>query len=242
MNWTIPWHMQFQTPLLRGKLIRRYKRFLSDITLKDGREVVAHCANPGAMTGMAEPGMEVWVEPNDDPKRKLKFSWKLCDLGGDFVTVDTGLANGLVGDALKAGRIAEMQGYTEFRAEVKYGDKSRVDFLATGTGLPDYYLEVKSVTLCRNRGLAEFPDTKTARGAKHMGELAAMVDQGHRAGVIFLVNRTDCQSVAVARDIDPAYATAFDSARSAGVDVFCYDTDITPKQINLRNALPFQDC
>jgi len=83
--------MQFQTPLLRGTLIRRYKRFLSDITLKDGREVVAHCANPGAMTGMAEPGMEVWVEPNDDPKRKLKFSWKLCDLGGDFVAVDTGL-------------------------------------------------------------------------------------------------------------------------------------------------------
>lgn len=232
--------MDFETPLMAGKLLRRYKRFLSDIQLEDGREVVAHCANPGAMTGLAEPGQKVWVEPNDDPKRKLKFSWKLVEMADGFANIDTSSANKLVSEALGAHSIPEVTAYGAVRAEVKYGGGSRVDFLLTQDGLPDLYLEVKSVTLRRKDRLAEFPDTTTARGAKHLRELAEMVAQGNRAVLLYVVNRTDCEAVAVAGDIDPEYAAAFSAARAQGVDVLCWDTDITIKGISLRHSLPFR--
>lgn len=231
--------MKYETPLIRGTLQRRYKRFLSDITLEDGREIVAHCANPGAMTGLAAPGSRVWVEPNNDPKRKLKFSWKLCELEQGFANIDTGSANGLVREAFVAGKIPELAPYSDIRAEVKYGENSRVDFLLSAPDRPDLYLEVKSVTLKRTGGLAEFPDSKTARGAKHLRELVAMIAAGHRAALFYVVNRTDCEAVSVAADIDPAYAHAFKEAQNAGIDVLCYDTDISPNGITLRNPLPF---
>jgi len=129
--------MKYETPLMRGTLQRRYKRFLSDITLEDGREIVAHCANPGAMTGLAEPGTRVWVEPNDDPKRKLKYSWKLCELEQGFANIDTGSANALVREALEAGQIPELTSYPDIRAEVKYGENSRVDFLLSAPDRPE---------------------------------------------------------------------------------------------------------
>jgi len=219
--------MKYETPLIRGTLQRRYKRFLSDIRLEDGREVVAHCANPGAMTGLAEPGCRVWVEANDDPKRKLKFSWKLCELDTGFANIDTSSANTILREALEARQIPELKPYPDVRAEVKYGENSRVDFLLSAAGRADLYLEVKSVTLRRTGNLGEFPDSKTTRGA------------GHRAALFYLVNRTDCEAVSVAADIDPAYAHAFKEAQNAGIDVLCYDTDISPSGITLRNALPF---
>lgn len=226
--------MKYETPLIPGTLLRRYKRFLSDIQLEDGREVVAHCANPGAMTGLATPGTRVWVEPNDDPKRKLKFSWKLCELEGGFANIDTSSANKLVAEALAMEAIPELAAYGGVRAEVKYGEKSRVDFLLSEAGLPDLYLEVKSVTLMREARLAEFPDTVTTRGAKHLAELGDMVRAGHRAVLFFVVNRTDCREVCVARDIDPAYAEAFERAVEAGVEVVAYDAEIGPLEIRLR--------
>ena len=230
--------MRFQTPLVPGRLIRRYKRFLADVMLEDGREVVAHCANPGAMTGLDVPGMRVWLEPNDDPGKKLRFGWRLLELGGGhWAGIDTMVPNRVVGEALRAGDIAELSGYRGVRAEVKYGKASRVDFLLCEAGLPDAYVEVKNVHLSREDGWAEFPDSPTARGAKHLVELAEMVRQGHRAVMFYLVQRTDCVRFRLAGDVDPKYAAAFAEAAQAGVEVLCYDTVISTDGVALGRRL-----
>lgn len=233
--------MRFSTPLVPARLIRRYKRFLADIRFDDGTEAVAHCANPGSMMGLATEGMRIWVEPNDDPRKKLKFGWRLVDHeNGHFTGVDTSVPNRALRQALMAGEVAGLTGYDLVRPEVKYGEKSRIDFLLTGAGRPDCYVEVKSVTLSRQQGLAEFPDSVTARGTKHLGELGEMVRAGHRAVMLYLVQRTDCSRFALAADIDPAYAMAFDKARAIGVEVLCFDTAISPHEIILRNAIPVE--
>ncbi len=230
--------MRFQTELVPARLIRRYKRFLADCRLQDGRDVVAHCANPGSMMGLAEPGQQVWLEPNNDPRKKLKFGWRLVDHeNGHFTGVDTGIPNRMIRAALDARQIAAFAAYDTVRPEVKYGDKSRIDFLLQTDGLPDVYVEVKSVTLSRQAGLAEFPDSVTARGAKHLDELARMVGDGHRAVMLYLVQRTDCSKLSLARDIDPAYAAAYEAARAKGVETLCFGTDITPQGIHLAAPL-----
>ena len=231
--------MRFQTPLVPAVLIRRYKRFLADIRLEDGREVTAHCANPGSMMGLAEPGLKIWVEPNDDPKKKLKFGWRLIEHGnGHFTGVDTSLPNRALRAALEAGDIPELATYGTVRPEQKYGTNSRIDFLLQYTGLPDAYVEVKSVTLSRTTGLAEFPDSVTARGTKHLGELAKMARIGHPAVLFYLIQRTDCAEMTLAADIDPTYAAAFAKARNAGVEVLAYDTEISPEAITLGMPVP----
>lgn len=230
--------MRFQTPLVPATLIRRYKRFLADCRLADGREITAHCANPGSMMGLAEPGTKIWLEPNEDPKKKLKFGWRLVDHeNGHFTGVDTAVPNRVLGEALRGQHIAELDGYGSVRAEVKYGTNSRIDYLLSQEGLPDLYLEIKSVTLSRAPGLAEFPDSVTARGAKHLGELEQMVRDGHRAAMLYLVQRTDCAAFDLARDIDRNYAAAFDAARQAGVETYCYDTQITPEDVRMGNTI-----
>jgi sugar fermentation stimulation protein A len=230
--------MRFQTDLIPARLIRRYKRFLADCTLEDGREVTAHCANPGSMMGLAEPGMKIWLEPNDDPKKKLNFGWRLVDHeNGHFTGVDTSVPNRALRAALIAQQIAPLADYGTVRPEVKYGTNSRIDFLLSQPGLPDTYVEVKSVTLSRQPGLAEFPDSVTKRGTKHLGELAAMVNQGHRAVMLYLIQRTDCDRFDLAHDIDPTYSAAFKAARAAGVEVLCFDTVISPKGVDLGAAI-----
>ncbi len=227
--------MRFETPLFPARLIRRYKRFLADCTLEDGREVTAHCANPGSMMGLAEPGEKIWLEPNDDPKKKLKYGWRLVDHeNGHFTGVDTSVPNRVLRAALEAGAISELSAYETVRPEVKYGENSRIDFLLTQPGLPDAYVEVKSVTLSRQPGLAEFPDSVTARGTKHLGELTKMVAEGHRAIMLYLVQRTDCDRFTLARDIDPAYAAAFDAAQVQGVERLVYGTQISPRGVSLN--------
>ncbi|AXI48300.1 DNA/RNA nuclease SfsA [Sulfitobacter sp. SK012] len=230
--------MRFQTELVPARLIRRYKRFLADCTLEDGREVVAHCANPGSMKGLADPGMRIWLEPNDDPKKKLKYGWRLVDHeNGHFTGVDTSLPNRVLRAALMAREVPPLANYNTVRPEVKYGENSRVDFLLTEPSLPDAYVEVKSVTLNRTPGLAEFPDSVTARGAKHLAELAKVARQGHRAVLLYLVQRTDCSEVAMASDIDPTYAAAHAAATSAGVETLCIGTYIDPQGISLSSPL-----
>lgn len=229
--------MRFQTPLVPARLIRRYKRFLADCVLEDGREVTAHCANPGSMMGLAEPGMKVWLEPNDDPKKKLRFGWRLVDHEtGHFTGVDTSLPNRMLRAALEAGEVAGLTGYQAVRPEVKYGAGSRVDFLLSAPARPDAYVEVKSVTLSRQPRLAEFPDARTARGTKHLSELSNMVGQGHRAVMLYLIQRTDCDRFTLAHDIDPAYATAYAEARKAGVETLCFDCRISPEGVALGTA------
>ncbi len=226
--------MRFETPLVPARLIRRYKRFLADCTLEDGREVTAHCANPGSMMGLAEPGEKIWLEPNDDPKKKLKYGWRLVDHeNGHFIGVDTSVPNKALRTALEAGEIPELAAYKTVRAEVKYGTGSRIDFLLSQPGLPDAYVEVKSVTLSRQPGLAEFPDSVTARGTKHLGELAEMAAQGNRAIMLYLVQRTDCDRFALAADIDPAYATAFKTAAQQGVERLVIGTQISPNGVRV---------
>jgi len=230
--------MKFTTPLIPATLVRRYKRFLADCLLPDGQEITAHCANPGSMMGLAEPGMRVWLEPNDDPKRKLDYGWRLVEHeNGHFTGVDTSVPNRALRTSLEAGEVAELFDYKSVRPEVKYGENSRIDFLLTQSGLPDCYVEVKSVTLMRQPRLAEFPDSVTKRGTKHLGELTNMVQQGHRAVMLYLVQRTDCDRFQLAADIDPTYANAFAEAQSAGVEKLIYTTNISPLEITLGKAI-----
>lgn len=233
--------MRFQTPLEPARLLRRYKRFLADIRLEaDGREAVAHCANPGSMMGLAAPGTRIWVEPNNDPKKKLKYGWRLVDHeNGHFTGVDTGLPNRALKAALLARAVPGLSAYGTVLPERTYGTGSRVDFLLRQAGLPDAYVEVKSVTLSRRPGLAEFPDSVTARGRRHLEELAGMARAGHRAAMLFLVQRTDCTAVTLAADIDPAYAAAFAAARAAGVEVLCLGCAIAPEAVEVAGPLEF---
>lgn len=231
--------MRFVSPLVRGRLIKRYKRFLADVILDDGRAVTAHCANPGAMLGLRDPGLVVWLEPSSDPKRSLAWSWRLVELpDGHMVGIDTSLPNRLVAEALSDGRIPGLTGYERIRPEVRYGAKSRVDFLLSGPGRPDAYVEVKNVHLRRTGTLAEFPDSVTARGARHLAELATMAEAGHRAVMLYVVQRTDCDRFGIAADLDPAYATAFAEATRAGVEVMGASTRIGREGIALAGPLP----
>ncbi|MEP2640152.1 DNA/RNA nuclease SfsA [Roseobacter sp.] len=231
--------MRFQTELVPARLTRRYKRFLADCVLDStGAEITAHCANPGSMMGLAEPGTRVWLEPNDDPKKKLKYGWRLVeDDAGHFTGVDTALPNRLMRAALEQQAVPELTAYKTVRPEVKYGENSRIDFLLQQDSLPDVYVEVKSVTLSRQPGLAEFPDSVTARGAKHLHELTRMVQAGHRAVMFYLLQRTDCDRFALAGDIDPAYAAAYRAACNEGVETLCYRTNICPTGITLADTV-----
>ena len=222
----------------RGVLRRRYKRFLADVRLDGGEEVTAHVANPGAMTGLAEPGATVWLEHDPSPRRRLAWSWRLVETAaGARVGVDTGAANRLVGAALAAGELAEFVAWPNVARERAYGAGSRVDFFLSGPGRPDLYLEVKSVTLSRQPGLAEFPDTRTARGTRHLCELAAVATAGARAAILYVVQRADCRRFAVAADIDPDYAAAAATARAAGVATVCRGCRVAPARLALAAPL-----
>jgi len=230
--------MRFQTPLVPAVLVRRYKRFLADVQLSDGQEVTAHCANPGSMMGLAEPGTKVWLEPNDDPKKKLKFGWRLVEHpNGHFTGVDTAVPNRMLRAALEARQVQGLDAFSTLRAEVPYGENSRIDFLLSTDKQPDTYVEVKSVTLSRSFGLAEFPDSVTARGTKHLRELQDMVRAGHRAVMLYLIQRTDCVSFTLAADIDRAYTQAWHDAKSAGVETLAFDCHIDPDAINLGRPI-----
>lgn len=233
--------MKFAQPLIPATLLRRYKRFLADARLEDGAEITAHCANPGSMLGLKDEGMRIWLEPNDDPKKKLKYGWRLVDHeNGHFTGVDTSVPNRALRQSLLAREISELADYETIRPEVKYGQNSRIDFLLTHPGKPDFYVEVKCVTLLREAGKGEFPDSVTARGTKHLNELTEMIALGHRAMLFYLVQRTDVEFVTLAEDIDPTYAAAFDRAQSAGVEVLAYDCEITPDAIVLGKRVPFR--
>ena len=231
--------MRFASPLIRGTLVRRYKRFLADVMLEDGREVTAHCANPGAMLGLNAPGTRVWLEAMGDPRRKLGFAWRLVELeGGHFAGIDATLPNRLVAEALAEGAIPGLAGYASVRPEVRYGTRSRIDFLLSGAGRPDAWVEVKNVHLRRTGALAEFPDSVTARGTKHLRELAAVALAGQRAVMLYVVQRTDCDRFALAADLDPAYAAGFAAARAAGVEALAHATRIDRGGVRLGGALP----
>jgi len=233
--------MLLPSPLRTGRLVKRYKRFLADIALDDGRAVTAHCANPGSMLGVAIEGAKVWAHEHGDPNRKLAFSWELIELDGVLVPVNTTNPNKIAFEAVEAGVIPELSGYKEIAREVKYGEKSRIDLLLSGGRRKEpCYVEVKNVHLSRSAGLAEFPDSVTARGAKHLEELSRIVAGGGRAVMLFVVQRGDCRRFRPAADLDPAYAKALKSAISKGVEALCYDCEITTREVVLRKPLEIE--
>lgn len=227
--------MRFKTTLIRGRLIQRYKRFLADVTLDSGETVTATCPNTGSMLGLSEPGMAVWLSTSDSPTRKYAHTWELVELGTArkpvHVGINTGHPNAIVAEAILEGKIPGLTGYTSLRREVKYGASSRIDLLLEDPLKPKFYVEIKNVHLLRQKGLAEFPDSKTERGVKHLDELSNMVREGHRAAMVYLVQRGDADRFAIAADIDPAYARALDMARAAGVEAYAVTCKVSPLEI-----------
>ena len=233
--------MDFPTPLIRGRLIKRYKRFLADVVLEDGTELTAHCPNPGAMLGLNMPGLNVWLSKSPDPKRKLAYTLELVDVDGGLVGINTMHPNRLVAEALAKDAIPELTGYSSHRREVKYGTNSRVDFLLEADGRPPCWLEIKNCHLMRTPGLAEFPDCVAARSSKHLKELEAMVAAGDRAVALFVVQRMDCTEFAACAELDPVFAAALSRSANSGVEVLCYDCHISSQAITVARPLPWRD-
>jgi len=229
--------MQFPSPLERARLVQRYKRFFADVAMEDGRELTAHCPNPGAMLGLILPGLPVWLSVSDSPTRKLPHTLELVEADGGLVGVNTMHPNRLVAEALAAGAIPELAGYAEVRREVKYGVGSRVDFLLTDPAKPPCWLEIKNCHLSRGGGLAEFPDCVAARSLKHLRELSREVEAGARAVMLFVIQRTDCSLFDTAPDLDPAYAAGLLDASSRGVEVLCYACDMSREALVLGKRI-----
>jgi sugar fermentation stimulation protein A len=232
--------MKFPDPLIRGTLIKRYKRFLTDVELESGKVVIAHCANPGSMLSLNEPGAEVWLSPARNPKRKLKYTWELLRIGGGLVGINTSLPNALVEEAINTGKISELTGYASLRREVKYGNSSRIDILLEDENRPRCYVEIKSVTMKRDlsaQAPAEFPDSVTTRGSKHLNELVDQVEAGDRAVMLYLVQREDSTSMTIADDIDPAYAENLKAAMANGVEAIAYTCKMSPEEILVTSTI-----
>lgn len=230
--------MIFPEPLMRGHLVKRYKRFLADIELEDGNLITAHCPNTGAMQGLTNPGTPVWVSRSSNPSRKLAHTWQMVEVEGTFVGMNTANPNGLVEDAIHSGVIAELQGYQNLKREVSYGKNSRIDILLENPSEPFTYIEVKNVHMKRGKNAA-FPSSVTTRGAKHMQELSEMVSQGHKAYIVYVVQRNDCEGFEIATDIDPDYGQEALKAFKNGVEPLVYACEVSPDSIRISHRLTF---
>jgi sugar fermentation stimulation protein A len=231
--------MDFLRPLERGRLVQRYKRFFADVVMDDGREITAHCPNPGAMLGLNTPGLPAWLSRSDDPKRKLAHTLELVEVDGGLVGVNTMHPNRLVAEALALDLIPELSGYASVRREVNYGTNSRVDFLLESEDRPPCWLEIKNCHLSRTAGLAEFPDCVAARSSRHLRELAAMVEAGHRAVALFVVQRTDCEGFMACHELDPVFARTLDEVAAQGVEVLVYACDMAETGVKIARRLPW---
>lgn len=237
--------MLFTTPLVSGMLAKRYKRFLADVVLESGEMVTAHVANPGAMIGLERPFSRVWLSKSENPMRKLAYTWELIEVdlgsGPELVGINTGQPNTLVSEALDAGLIPELRNYASVRREVKYGTNSRVDFLLEDASRRPCYVEVKNVHLMRRPRLAEFPDCVTDRGARHLEELSVAVATGARAVLLFVIQIQSANRFAIARDIDPDYAEAFERARAKGVQMLAWQCTVNVGGIDMASSVPIVD-
>lgn len=234
-----------EKPLLRGTLIKRYKRFLTDVTLDNGEIVTATCPNTGSMMGLLEPDNPVWLSVSDSPTRKYKHTWEMVEATSPDgkkarVGLNTGLPNKLVEEAVITGRIPQLAGYDTLKREQKYGKNSRIDILLSDASKPPCYVEVKNVTLSRRAGLAEFPDAVTSRGAKHLVELSEMVREGHRAVMVYLIQRSDAERFSLAKDIDPTYVETWARASEAGVESIAMACTMGDDTISCDRIIDFE--
>ncbi|MCH9766017.1 MAG: DNA/RNA nuclease SfsA [Alphaproteobacteria bacterium] len=233
--------MKFASPLVRGRLIKRYKRFLADVALDTGKTITASCANTGSMLGLVHEGVPVWLSEHDSPTRKYRHTWEMVenDMGDGpvLVGINTSHPNKIVAEAIEAKRIKPLIGYETLKREVKYGKSSRIDILLDDPNKGRCYVEIKNVHLSRKNGAAEFPDSVTTRGAKHLRELSDMVREGHRAVMVYLIQRQDAKRFSLANDIDPDYAAAFADAQAAGVEALAYRCVLDEHGINIDRAV-----
>jgi sugar fermentation stimulation protein A len=228
--------MEFETPLIHGYLVKRYKRFLSDIRLDDGSNVVAHCTNSGSMKTCIEEGAEVYLSPAKDPKRKTRFTWEMIKLNNNWVGVNTSHPNLIAYEAIKNGEIHQLTGYSHVQREVKVGN-SRIDIMVQKEG-ETCFIEVKNVTM-KDGDFARFPDAVTTRGKKHLDELIQLKKDGIRAVMLYIIQRSDVSIFAPAYDIDPNYADALYEAYKTGVEIIPIRVKVTPSEIIIDEELPF---
>jgi sugar fermentation stimulation protein A len=234
--------MQFKGPLISGKLIKRYKRFLADVLLDTGESVTAACPNTGSMLGLKDPGNVVWLSASESTTRKYRYTWEMVDIPNiGLVGINTARPNHIVGEAIAAQKIVELAGYSSQRTEVKYGENSRIDILLEHAGRPPCYVEVKNVHFFRKPGLAEFPDCVTERGAKHLVELSNMVKGGARAVMVYLIQCQMPDRFELACDKDKVYFDTFKKARKAGVEALALTCHVSTDEIGVEKSIPILD-
>lgn len=228
--------MFFSPPLQHATLLKRYKRFLADVRLPDGKEITIHCPNSGSMTGCDAPGSAVCISQSDNPKRKYPHTFEMVQVNKTWVGINTSLTNSLVEEALRRGYIKELLTFDRLRREIKVSDHSRLDFLLEKEG-EKIYIEVKNCTLARG-DTALFPDAVTSRGTRHLQELIRLHQQGHQAALLFCVQRNDTSFFRPATDIDPLYAKTLRKAHDTGVKVLAYQAEVSPVAIQITRRLP----
>ncbi|MDX0657870.1 DNA/RNA nuclease SfsA [Sinorhizobium medicae] len=223
--------MKFTGPLVPATLVQRYKRFLFDAILTDGTAITGSCPNTGSMRGLTTPGSRIWLSEHDSTTRKYRHMLEIVEADGTLVGINTGLPNRIAEEAISAGQVSNLDSYDTLRREQRYGRNSRIDILLSDAEKGLAYVEVKNVHFSRLSGLAEFPDSPTERGAKHLQELGDMVAAGHRAIMLYLVQRDDCSRFRICRELDPVYARAFERASTRGVEAYAVKCQVSPLQI-----------
>ena len=230
--------MKFEKKLLQGTLIKRYKRFFVDIRLQN-RTITAHCPNSGSMLGLLKAGNKVWFSESDNPKRKLKYTLQIIEIDNKLVGINTHLTNKIILESLKAKRIQSLSKFTKIQPETKFSNNTRFDFLISNSK-EKCFLEVKNVTLVREKNIAEFPDAITSRGTKHLNELVEAKKKGYQSYLLFLIQREDCKLLKIAKDIDINYNNSFNLALKNGVKILCYDCKLSNEEIRINNQIFYE--
>ena len=230
--------MRFSKKLLQGSLIKRYKRFFVDINYKK-KIITAHCPNSGSMMGLLEKGNKVWFSLSNNPKRKLKYTLEIIEVKNEKIGINTLLTNKIVFEALINKKIETLNKFNNIKPEVRFSDKTRFDFLLSNSK-EKCFLEVKNVTLLRERKIAEFPDAVTSRGTKHLNELCNAKKKGYQSYILYLIQREDCDSFKIAKDIDEKYEIAFIEAKNNGVKILCYDCKLNNEEIKLNKQIKYE--
>ncbi|MDQ0421090.1 sugar fermentation stimulation protein A [Peteryoungia aggregata LMG 23059] len=233
--------MIFSPPLVPARLVRRYKRFLFDAVLEDGTAITGFCPNTGSMRGLTEPGSRIWLSRHDTARRKYAYALELVEVEGIVVGVNTALPNHIAEEAILAGLVPPLGDFKRLKREQRYGRNSRIDILLEDDTKGSVHVEVKNVHFVRSEGLAEFPDSVTARGAKHLEEMGDLAETGRRAAMLFIIQRNDCQRMRISADLDPTYGLAFTRAVLRGVEAYAVRCALDSGKITPESLIPIDE-